>query len=163
MIVELRNSFRVSFITSEAALPIPSVSELLTRVQSCPAWDGASISPADAQFPLVHLDWHTGHGFVIQCYEDEQSWSYFLVTSSHFSAPSIDVELGGQALERWPRELFTSVEYASQALNCFLNSGKQDPTLEWVRIDGFPREIVWEGREGKEAWERANRAINGDV
>ena len=162
MIFELRNSFRASFITSEAALPTPSVSDLLTRVQSCPAWDGASISPADAQFPLVHLDWHTGHGFVLQCYEDERSWSYFLVTGLHFSAPSIDVELGGLALERWPRELFASMGRASQALNYFLNSGKQDPALEWVRIDGFPREIVWESREGREAWERANRATNDE-
>ena len=84
------------------------------------------------------------------------------MTSLHFSAPAIDVELGGQALERWPRELFASVEQASQAMNYFLDSGRQDPTLEWARIDGFPREIVWEGREGKEAWERANRAT-GDV
>jgi len=65
MVVNLRNSFRVSFITSEAPMPVPSVPELLTRVQSRPVWDGASISPADAQFPLVHVDWHEGHGFVL--------------------------------------------------------------------------------------------------
>ena len=163
MVVDLRNSFRVSFITSEAPLPILSVSELLTGVQSRPVWDGASISPADAQFPLVHLDWHEGHGFVLQCYEDEESWSYFLVASRHFSMPSIEVELGGQALERWPHELFASAERAAQALDHFLESGKQDPALEWIRIDGFPREILWEGREGREAWERANRPRNGDV
>lgn len=156
MVVNLRNSFRVSFIMSEAPAPIPSALELLSSVQSRPVWDGASISPEGAQFPLVHVDWHEGHGFVFQCYEDEESWSDFLVTSRHFSLPSIEVELGGQTLERWPRELFVSAELATQALNHFLNFGKQDPALKWVRIDAFPRETVWDGREGRQAWERAN-------
>jgi hypothetical protein len=156
MIAELRNTFRVSFIMSETPTPIRSVLELLTQVQSRPVWDGASISPEGAQVPLVHVDWHEGHGFVLQCYEDEESWSDFLVTSQDFSAPSIEVELGGQALERWPRELFASAELATQALNHFLDSGKQDPALEWIRIDTFPRETVWESSEGREAWERAN-------
>ena len=148
---------------SEAPTPIPSALDLLTQVQSRPVCDGASISPEGAQFPLVHVDWHEGHGFVLQCYEDEESWSDFLVTSQDFSAPSIEVELGGQALERWPRELFVSAERATQALSHFLEFGKQDPALEWVRIDAFPREIVWESREGREAWERANQAKNGDA
>jgi hypothetical protein len=157
MVADLRNSFRASFIMSEAPTPIPSPLDLLTQVQSRPVWDGASISPEGAEFPLVHVDWHEGHGFVLQCYEDEESWSDFLVTSQNFSAPSIEVELGGQALERWPRELFVSAERATQALSHFLEFGNQDQTLEWARIDAFPREIVWEGREGREAWERANR------
>jgi hypothetical protein len=156
MVVNLRNSFRVSFIMSEAPTPIPSALELLTSVQSRPVWDGASISPEGAQFPLVHVDWHEGHGFVFQCYEDEESWSDFLVTSRHFSTPSVELELGGQALERWPRELFVPSEQAALALMHFLKFGKQDPALEWVRIDGFPREIVWEGWEAREAWERTN-------
>ena len=141
---------------SEAPLPIPSASELVREVQSRPAWDGASISPADADYPRVHLDWHEGHGFVFQCYENEESWSDFLVTSRHVSTPSVEVELGGQALERWPRELFVSAAQATQALNHFLESGKQDPALEWVRIDGFPRETLWEWRAQREASERAN-------
>jgi hypothetical protein len=148
---------------SEAPTPIPSALELLTQVQSRPVWDGASISPEGAQFPLVHVDWHEGHGFVFQCYEDEESWSDFLVTSQDFSAPSIEVELGGQALERWPRELFVSAERAMQALNHFLQFGKEDPALDWIRIDAFPREIVWDDREGRETWERANRAKNGNA
>jgi hypothetical protein len=156
MVADLRNSFRVSFIMSDAPTPIPSALELVTQVQSRPVWDGASISPEGAQFPVVHLDWHEGHGFVLQCYEDEESWSDFLVTSQDFSAPSIEVELGGQALERWPRELFVSAERATQALNHFLQFGKQDPALEWIRLDAFPRETVWDDRMGREAWERAN-------
>jgi hypothetical protein len=66
------------------------------------------------------------------------------------------MELGGQALELWPCELFVSAEHATHALNHFLEHGKQDPALEWVRIDGFPRETLWEGREQRLGWERAN-------
>jgi hypothetical protein len=157
MVADPRKTFHVSFITSEAPAPIQSASELLTGLRSRPVWDGASISPTDAQFPLVHLDWHEGQGFVLQCYEDEESPSYFLVSSRDFSRPSIEVELGGQALERWPGELFASSERAARALNHFLEFGRQDPALEWVRIDAFPRETVWEGREERESWERANR------
>lgn len=78
------------------------------------------------------------------------------MTSRQFSTPSVEVELGGQALERWPRDLFVSAEHATLALNHFLEHGKQDPALEWVRIDGFPRETLWEGRAQRLAWERAN-------
>ena len=156
MIVDLRNTFRVSFVMSDAPMPIASASELLENVQSRPVWDGASISPADADYPRVRLDWHEGHGFVFQCFEGGESWSDFLVITRDFSSPSIEVELGGQALERWPRELFVSAGRATQALNHFLECGKQDPALEWVRIDGFPRETLWEGRAQREAWERAN-------
>ena len=137
-------------------MPITSVPELFAEIQSRPTWDGASISPADAEYPRIHLDWYEGHGLVFQCWEDEESWSDFLVTSRQFSTPSVEVELGGQALERWPRELFVSAERATHALIHFLDHGKQDPALEWVRIDAFPREAPWEGREQRLAWERAN-------
>ena len=80
----------------------------------------------------------------------------FLVNSRHFSTPSVEMELGGQALERWPRELFVPWELATQALNHFLEFGKQQPALEWIRLDRFPRKTLWEGRAQQEAWERAN-------
>ncbi len=156
MIAKLRHEFRASFIMGDAPMPITSVAELLADVQSRPVWDGASISPVNADYPRVHLDWHEGNGFVLQCYEHEESSSDFLVMSRQFSTPSVEMELGGQALERWPRELFVSAERATRALNHFLNHGQQDPTLEWIRIDGFPRETLWEGREQRLAWERAN-------
>ena len=156
MIADLRNAFRVSFIMSDAPMPIASASQLLADVQSRPVWDGASISPADEDYPRVHLDWHQGHGFVFQCYAHEESWSDFLVTRRQFSTPSVEMELGGQALERWPPALFVSADHATQALDYFLEHGGQDPTLEWIRIDGFPRETLWEGRAQREAWERAN-------
>lgn len=156
MIADLRSRFRASFIMSDAPMPITSAAELLTEVQSRPVWDGASISPADADYPRVHLDWHEGNGFVFQCYEDGESWSDFLATCRDFSAPSVEMELGGQALELWPRELFVPWELATQALNHFLEFGKQQPALEWIRLDGFPRETLWEGRAQQEVWERAN-------
>jgi len=78
------------------------------------------------------------------------------VRSRHFSLPSVETELGGQALERWPPELCVPSELAVQALNHVLEFGKQDPSLEWVRIDGFPRETLWEGRAQRDAWDRAN-------
>lgn len=51
---------------------------------------------------------------------------------------------------------FVSAEHATQALNHFLEHGKQDPALEWVRIDAFPRETLWGGRAQRKARERAD-------
>jgi len=84
------------------------------------------------------------------------SLSDFLAVGDQFSTPSVETELGGQALERWPPELFVSAEHATQALKYLLEHGKQDPALKWVRIDRFPRETLWEGREQRQAWERTN-------
>ena len=148
MSVDIKNAFRLSFVTGETALPIPPVSEILSRLRSGPVWDGASIGPVDAQFPLLHVEWHQGHGFVVQCYEDAQAWSDFLLTDARCGPPAIEINLGGQALERWPSELFVPEELVHQAVDCFLTTGKQDPALLWTRIDAFPRDTVWEGREG---------------
>jgi hypothetical protein len=155
MRADLKHSLRLSFLTSEVALPIPTVSEILARLRSGPVWDGASIAPADGQFPLLRVEWHEGHGFVIQCYEDEQAWSDFLTIGVPCGPPTIEINLGGQALERWPSELFVPEQLAVQALDYFIATGKQDPALHWVRIDAFHRETLWESREGREAWERA--------
>jgi hypothetical protein len=65
MSVDQRSAFRLSFVSGETELPIPSVSEIPARVQSGPVWDVASIAPADDQFSLVHVEWHEGKGFVI--------------------------------------------------------------------------------------------------
>ena len=50
---------------------------------------------------------------------------------------------GGQAQERWPRELFVDRAVVLEALEFFLQTGKQKETLHWVRSDAFPRETVW--------------------
>jgi len=79
------------------------------------------------------------------------------VSRLEFSAPSVEINLGGQALERWPRELFVSEDLATEALDHFLDHGELKPSLFWISTGQFPREIIWEGREEREAWERANR------
>jgi hypothetical protein len=157
MSVDLKHAFRLSFLTSEAALPIPPVSEILARLRPGPVWDGASIAPADEQFPLLHVERHEGHGFVLQCYEDEQSWSDFLLTSVPCGPPTIEINLGGQTLERWPAELFVPEELVRLALECLLATGKQDPALHWLRIDAFPRETIWEGAREFEIERRTKR------
>lgn len=85
------------------------------------------------------------------------------MTGPRCGPPTIDINLGGQTLERWPSELFVPEELARQALVCFLATADQDAALHWVRIDAFPRETIWEGREGREAWERANSSTKHDV
>ena len=163
MSVDLRSTFRLSFVTSETGLPVPPVATILARLQSSPSWDAASISRVDDQFPRLHVEWQGGRGFVVQCFEDEQSWGYFLVSGLPVGSPTVEINLGGQTLERWPPELFVPEQLASQALDCFLDSGKQDQALQWVRIDGFPRETIWVGRQGREAWELSNPATSHDV
>ena len=162
MNVDHPRSFRLSFISSAADEPTPAVSEVLARLRASPSWDEASICPADDQFPRAHAGWHEGHGFVIQCFEDERSWGYFLVHGAEMSPPAVEINLGGQARERWPSELFVPEPLAHRALDRFLNSGRRDPALRWVRIDGFPRETVWEGRAGREAWERGRPRTRPD-
>jgi hypothetical protein len=70
----------------------------------------------------------------------------------------VEINLGGQTLERWPSALFVPEELAHQALDSFLTTGKQDAALHWIRIDAFPRETLWVGREERETWERAKSA-----
>ena len=144
-------------------MAIPSVSEMLAHVQASPSWGGASIGPVEGQFPLCQIEWHPENGFVIQCYEDETAWSDFLLVSPQCGPPAIEIELGGQALERWPAELFVDEGLAHRALTHFIETGRQDPSLNWIRIDAFPRETIWQDREGRETWESEHRATSRDV
>ena len=93
------------------------MSAILARVQSGPVWDVASIAPVDSGFPRLHIEWHGGNGFVIQCYEDEHSWSDFLLAGPSCGPPAVEINLGGQALERWPQELFVPEKLAHQAVH----------------------------------------------
>ena len=163
MSIDNRNPFRVSFVTGEPELRIESVSAILARVQSCPVWDVASIAPVDDPFPRLHIEWHGGNGFVIQCYDDENSWSDFLLSGPSCGPPAVEINLGGQALERWPQELFVPEKLAHRAVEYFFNSGRQDPALHWIRIDAFPRETIWEGHKDREAWEHTDRTTKRDV
>lgn len=136
---------------------MPPPSEVLSRLRSAAVWDEASIRRADSDFPRVHISWRECAGFYLQCFENDISSGEFLVTRIEFSNPSVEINLGGQTLERWPRELFVSEDLATETLEHFLNYGEVKPLLCWVGTGHFPRETIWEGREEREAWERKNR------
>jgi hypothetical protein len=152
----LRESFRLTSI-SEDERDVPPPCELLAMLANRKPWDDVCICPEGTDFPRAIVSFHHGHGFVLQCYEDEDSLSDLLVDGEMTSIPSVEIELGGQALERWPSELFVPEHLVKAALDYFLDTGRQNPALRWVRIDRFPREIVWEGREGRKAWEKRQK------
>lgn len=149
----LRRSFRLTVLGGKER-DVPASAEFLAMLTNRKPWEETSIYPDGSDFPRVIVSFHHGHGFVLQCYEDETSWGAFLVVGEAFSVPSVEIELGGQALERWPSELFVPEHLVKAALDYFLDTGRQNRSLRWVRIDRFPRDIVWEGREGREAWEK---------
>lgn len=159
MTPSLRDSFELSVLTGDEVVEKepPPAAAILAMLRRGEAWGEACIYPKADQFPRATVSFHEGHGFVVQCYEDEQSWSDFLVAAAPMSPPQVEIELGGQALERWPPELFVPEGLATEAVQWFLDSGTQKPTLGWVRIDRFPREIVWQGRQEREHWERSRR------
>jgi hypothetical protein len=153
-----RDSFRLSFLSSARDFVVPPLSEVLSRVRSAALWDEASIHPTEADFPRAHISWCQAGGFNIHCFENDLSVGQFLATRLEFSGPSVEINLGGQALERWPRELFVSEDLATVALEHFLDYGELKLSLCWVGTGQFPRQTIWEGREEREAWERNNRA-----
>jgi hypothetical protein len=57
-----------------------------------------------ADFPRAEVSFHAEDGFVLQVYENAHSLSDFLAESERLSAPRVEIELGGQAVERWPPE-----------------------------------------------------------
>jgi hypothetical protein len=137
-------SFQLSYVSSPNPLPVPPVSALLAKISAGPAWDEASICRAGEQYPCLHLAWLAEAGFIVHCFEDAESFGDFLVEGGELGAPEIQVVLGGQAVERWPRQLFVSELLARDAVEFFLQVGKRTPLHNWVGAAGFPRETVWE-------------------
>ena len=137
----LRNAFLLSGVVGDRLVETspPPVSELLTMLRDGQLWGDVCIYPSVGQFPRANVSFHEGHGFVIQCYEDEGSWSDFLVSTTMMSSPCVATQLGGQGVERWPPELFVSEPMAAEALEYFLDNGKETGSLHWVRIDEFAR------------------------
>lgn len=150
--------FHYSTLAGDENAPARNASELLDVAQRCAVWDDVIIEADADEGSRANVSWHTGHGFVVHCFEDAASLGFFLAESLSFSAPAVDIVLGGQVQERWPRELFVSPDLAREAIDFFLEAGKQKPTLHWVRTGGIPRETVWEGREGREAWLKKQRS-----
>ena len=145
-------SFRLSFVSGPSELLAPPASEILASVRGRPPWDEASITPDQEQFPRMHISRCEDYGFVLHCFEDGKSWGNYLVTNLAFSSPVVEINLGGQALERWPRELFVSEQLAEEALSFFLAFGKCNPAQRWTTGNGFPRETICEGRQQRERW-----------
>ncbi len=151
-------TFLYSTLSGPENAPAHHASELLGIARQLPRWDALIIVAENDNYPRLHVTWHEAHGFVVHCFEDGESWGFFLATTTSFSSPEIEIEMGGQALEKWPRQLFVDSDRALEALDFFLETGKPNGTLHWVRAAAFPREIVWETREGREAWERKQRS-----
>ena len=152
-------TFRYSTLGGGENAQVPSGAELIEIVRRGPVWDEITITREDdAQFPRAGLSCHEGHGLVLHCFEDELSWGFFLAESGSLTAPEVDIVLGGQVRERWPRQLFVEPSLAAEALDYFLETGKQKETLHWIRTDAFARETVWKGRAGREAWEERQQS-----
>lgn len=151
-------SFRLCFVSEPRESPAPGAAAILERVRMSADWDEASIVPVQGQFPRMHVSRCEGRGFVVHCFEDEESWGDFLAVVSELSRPSIEINLAGQALERWPAELFVSEQLAVEAVDYFLGCGKRNPAQSWVASGAFQRETVWVGRVQREAWERSRRS-----
>jgi hypothetical protein len=150
-------SFRFSCVSSSDAQSVTSASDLMARVKASPAWDEISIFRPGAQYPCLHLAWLADHGFIVHCFEDVGSSGDFVVESSLLTAPEVEIDLGGQALERWPRQLFVTEHVARGAVEYFLRTGKRDLSQHWVGTGAFQRETIWEGRDQRIAWESRSR------
>lgn len=142
-------SFQLTFVSSDINHAVPAVSQILSKVRSSPTWDEAAIVPEDGDFPRLHVAWLADNGFSIQCFEGEASSGDFLTQKAEFSDPEVEVNLGGQALELWPPQLFVNERLAAQVVEYFLYAGKSDPSQRWVGICAFPR-------EESESWLRLN-------
>ncbi len=142
-------------------IEMPPVEDLLSKLRTGEVGGEAVIYPLGADFPRVMIDWHSEHGFVLLCFDSDTSTGDFLIRGPVISAPSVPIVLGGQAMEKWPPELFVPTQLVADALHFFVDTGRRKPDLLWARIDAFPREVVWEGRDARRVWEERER--HGDV
>jgi len=156
--------FQLSAIVGDhyPEMKVPPVDQLLARLQAGEVSGEAVIYPTTGDFPRAMIDWHVGHGFVLLCFDNAASLGYFLTRSPVTSRPSVTIVLGGQAMEKWPPELFVPADLAADGLRFFLDTGQRKPGLSWTRLDQFPREVVWEGYAARRAWEESQRR-HGDV
>jgi hypothetical protein len=155
----VKRRFRLSAIVDDQYLEmdVPLVDELLAKLRAGEISGEVVIYPENGDFPRATIDWHPGHGFVLLCFGGETSEGHFLTRGRVTGRPSVEIVLGGQAMEKWPPELFVSRELAADGLRFFLETGQRKPGLGWARVDEFPREVVWEGRAGRSAWEDRRR------
>jgi hypothetical protein len=156
--------FRYSTLSGGENAPVPSGVELIEIVRRRPVWDEITITREDdAPFPRASLSWHEGARAGSPLVRGRAVMGFFLVESGSLTEPEIDIILGDQVQERWPPQLFVDPSRGAEALDHFLDRGKQKETLHWIRMDGFPRETVWKGRAGREAWEQRKKDRKGEA
>lgn len=133
-----------------------SPESLLKRITTPGSWPDAIVSPPDADFPRLHVEFHPGVGVSILCHEDESSVGFLAATREPTTAPAVPVTLGGQVIERWPSELFLTEGQALTIIGHFLGTGRQHPAFQWVRLDDFERETLPEGPDLAKFWKELN-------
>ena len=148
--------FRMSAIIGDAypEIDLPPAGELLRRLRSGEIVGEALIYPAESDFPRTTVAWHPGYGFSVQCLDSDRSVGHFLAACPMPGEPSVEVVLGGQAMERWPRELMVPEALAAEALTFLSESGARKPGLFWIAADQFSRSLFWEGEALRRARKR---------
>jgi hypothetical protein len=124
------------------------VAGMLRAMLKRPSWQGVIVSPNEplgqngkGQVPRVSIEWFPKFGYQVRVIELGIK-SHFVATSPRLLTPEVYVELGGQGQELWPQEMFVPIEMAEQAIYYLLETGKRDPVLHWIAIDGFERVAV---------------------
>lgn len=140
------------------------VHQLLSQLEAGEVFE-LSVHSVDEliQYPIMHIDWHRHAGFVVMVFENPESDGFYPITSTKTGKPKVQIELGGQALEKWPRELFVSRETAAAVFETFIRTGRQDPSVAWVANDAFAREVLWETEAQRLAWERKQQVRQKQV
>jgi hypothetical protein len=127
--------------------PVQSAEAILESHASGSVWGESIIQPPELTSPRLLVSYHGPLGFQLMCFESEASWGECLASNTAMSAPIVQIEMGGQAVELWPPELFVDRKLALQALEWFLERGEELRGLNWVPIDSFPRRSLWEARD----------------
>ena len=137
-------ALKISVLASGGFEELPAdsapVHQLLSQLEAGEAFE-LSVHAVDRliQYPMMHIDWHRDAGFVVMAFETPESDGFYPITGTQTGEPEVQIELGGQALERWPRELFVPHETAAAVFETFLRTGRQDPAFTWVANAAFAR------------------------
>src|SRR5947207_202943 len=149
------------FVTSSPHFAEPvrlSSAQLIAHLRDSRYLPEASIHPTKRQYPFLNIEFHDRAGFSILCFSNYSSIGRLATSTSRLSPPSVLVCLGGQVIEKWPKELFLTAALAKRIVAEFLRSGKPSRDVRWVRLDRFERETVHAGGRGlTRLWQRLQR------
>ena len=76
-----RPAFRCTTIADTTGSPCSDAPYVLAMTRRLAVWDTVTIVPESGDFPRANITWHEGHGFVVQCFENDTSWGDFLARS----------------------------------------------------------------------------------